>query len=84
MIAPLKIGKENFYTVEEIAKAFGVSGMTIRSLLHSGRIAGMIIGRRWYISESSYRRFAKKAPKLGTRGPNIGHGGRPPKGPKKR
>ncbi len=66
---PIQIGREILYPVEEVAEAYGVSEVTIRTLLRVGVIQGVKLDRRWFVTEAEFKRVRKAIPKLGTRGP---------------
>ena len=54
-----KILKENLYTIEETAQMLQVSTDTVRRYYGKGKIVGVKIGRRYYISETALRKFLK-------------------------
>lgn len=57
---PIEFGDTKFYTLDEIAKAFNVTKITIRSYLKEGKLRGEKMGKRWYVSEESIKEFFNK------------------------
>ena len=52
---PVEIAGVRLYSVEDLAKAFGLSVATIRRHFRTGKIAGTKIGHTWYVSEDQLR-----------------------------
>jgi excisionase family DNA binding protein len=53
----IEIGKVKVFTIEEIAKKFGISTATVRRYLKSGKLSGQRMGVRWYVSENAINEF---------------------------
>ena len=45
------------WSVSQLSKASGVSGVYIRRLLRQGKIAGQMVGRSWVIQENEALRW---------------------------
>jgi len=58
---PIQIGDIKLYDLDEIAKAFNVTKITIRGYLKGGKLKGEKMGKRWYVSEESLKEFFNKA-----------------------
>lgn len=56
----LEIGSLKIFTIEEIAKKFGISTATVRRYLKSGKLAGQRMGVRWFVSEHGIDQFFLK------------------------
>jgi len=52
-----KIGSIKVFTIEEIAKKFGITTATVRRYLKSGKLSGQRMGVRWYVSENAINEF---------------------------
>jgi excisionase family DNA binding protein len=55
-----KIGSIKVFTIEEIAKKFGITTATVRRYLKSGKLSGQRMGVRWYVSENAIDQFFLK------------------------
>ena len=53
----IEIGSVKVFTIEEIAKKFGVSIATIRRYLKTQKLSGQRVGVRWYVSEHAVDQF---------------------------
>ncbi len=51
---------EEFYTVDEVAKALKVTRQTVYEWMRSGRLEYVIVGERRRISQSALQAFIKK------------------------
>jgi len=56
----IEIGSVKVFTIEEIAKKFGVSIATIRRYLKAQKLSGQKVGTRWHISEHAIDEFFLK------------------------
>ncbi|HAR63131.1 MAG: hypothetical protein DKM50_13205 [Candidatus Margulisiibacteriota bacterium] len=50
---PKKLGNVVLYSVRELSGALGVSELTIRSYLRTGKLKGRKLGVQWYVIEES-------------------------------
>jgi len=55
------IGSVKVFTIEEIAKKFGITTATVRRYLKSGKLSGQRMGVRWFISEHAIDEFFLKS-----------------------
>jgi len=53
----IEIGSIKVFTIEEIAKKFGITTATVRRYLKSGKLSGQRMGVRWYVSENAIDKF---------------------------
>jgi len=53
----VKIENTTFYTMAEVATFFGCSTRTIKRYLNAGKIEGQRLGRTWYFTEESVKRY---------------------------
>lgn len=53
----LTIQNINFYTVQEVAKELGISPLTVRNYIKTGRLKGQRIGRPVLITEEAVKEF---------------------------
>lgn len=54
---PKKIGDLKLYSVDDLSEMLGVSKMTLRSYLRTGKLKGRKLGVRWFITEESLRSY---------------------------
>ena len=45
------------YEVEDLEKILGLSLVAVRRYIRSGRIQGVKIGKRWYVSDENLKNF---------------------------
>jgi len=64
---PIKLGEITLYSVQELSKRLNVTPITLRSYLKSGRIRGQKVAGKWYVAETSLRRFFEGEPGEGKR-----------------
>ena len=48
---PKQIGSLILYSIDDLHEQLGVSKLTLRSYLRSGRIRGRKLGVSWYVTE---------------------------------
>lgn len=60
---PIKFGELVLFDVQELAKKFNLSPVTVRAYLHSGKIKGRKIGKHWYCTEEALREYFNPAQK---------------------
>lgn len=48
---------QTIFTVEDIAKMFGVKETTVREWVSKGRIPGFKLGKRWFFKEDTVVEF---------------------------
>ena len=68
---PKQIGNLILYSIDDLHEKLGVSKLTLRSYLRTGRIRGRKLGVSWYVTEESLQEYFN-APRDGTgwwRGP---------------
>ena len=54
---PKQIGNLILYSIDDLHEKLGVSKLTLRSYLRSGRIRGRKLGVRWYVTEESLQEY---------------------------
>ncbi len=54
---PKKIGNLTLFSVDDLHKELGLSKITIRNYLKSGRLKGRKLGVAWYVTEEALRDY---------------------------
>ena len=54
---PKQIGSLILYSIDDLHEQLGVSKLTLRSYLRSGRIRGRKLGVSWYVTEESLQEY---------------------------
>jgi hypothetical protein len=54
---PKKIGNLTLFSVDDLHRELGLSKMTIRNYLKSGRLKGRKLGVAWYVTEEALREY---------------------------
>jgi len=54
---PKQIGNLILYSIDDLHKKLGVSKLTLRSYLRTGRIRGRKLGVSWYVTEESLQEY---------------------------
>lgn len=54
---PKAVGNLVLYSVKELSDSLGISELTIRSYLRSGKLKGRKLGVQWYVIEESLRDY---------------------------
>jgi len=58
----VKIGNQEYFTVNEIAEAFGLQERVIRGYIASGRLTGAKMGKRYYVSDKAIEAYFAPEP----------------------
>jgi len=53
----IKIGKKNYYSVNDMVKLLSLTPVTIRTLLREGKIKGKKVGKRWLVREEELQKY---------------------------
>lgn len=53
----VQIENTKLYTMEEVANIFGCSTRTVKRYVNAGKIDGQRLGRTWYFTEESVKRY---------------------------
>ena len=56
----IKIGDMTAYDVEDLAKMFRLTPITIRQYIREGRLPGRKFGKRWYVLEEDVKATLEK------------------------
>ena len=54
---PKQIGNLILYSIDDLHEKLGVSKLTLRSYLRTGRIRGRKLGVSWYVTEESLQEY---------------------------
>ncbi len=54
---PKKIGSLTLYSVDDLHEMLGVSKLTLRSYIRTGKIRGRKLGVSWYVTEDSIKEY---------------------------
>lgn len=54
---PKKIGQLTLFSIDDLHKSLGVSKVTLRQYLRSGKLKGRKLGVSWYVTEGALREF---------------------------
>ncbi len=54
---PRTIGDIRLYSVDELNKKLNISKVTLRNYFKQGKIKGVKMGNRWFVSEDSLKDF---------------------------
>jgi len=54
---PKKIGSLILYSVDDLHEMLGVSKLTLRSYIRTGKIRGRKLGVSWYVTEDAIKEF---------------------------
>lgn len=54
---PIELGDVKLYSVIELSEKVGINIQTIRKLLHTGKLKGRKMARKWYVTEESLRAY---------------------------
>jgi len=54
---PIQLGSLTLFGVAELCKKFDLHPVTVRRYLKRGKLRGQKIGKKWYITEESFRDY---------------------------
>lgn len=54
---PKKIGSLTLYSVDDLHEMLGVSKLTLRSYIRTGKIRGRKLGVSWYVTEDAIKEY---------------------------
>jgi hypothetical protein len=58
---PKKIGQLTLFSIDDLHTSLGVSKVTLRHYLRSGKLKGRKLGVSWYVTEGALRDFFEEA-----------------------
>jgi excisionase family DNA binding protein len=54
---PIQIGDIKLHSLKELSEKLGVTKVTLRTYLRTGKIKGRKMGTTWYVTEESLREY---------------------------
>ena len=54
---PIQIGDIRLHSLKELSEKLGVTEVTLRTYLRTGKIKGRKMGTTWYVTEESLREY---------------------------